>query len=84
MKCPVCGLGNITKDNEGEFCSECGSILHTPEWIKFKGKIKETYNEELIFVGEMGVDGVIDGKLPNGEEYHWTKKNRRRLKKPKG
>ena len=53
-----------------------------PKWVEDKNNIK--HDEEIIFVGEMGVDAVIDGKLPNGEEYHWTKKNRRRLKKPKG
>lgn len=53
-----------------------------PKWVEEKNKIR--HDEEIEFIGEMGVDGVIDGKLPNGEEYHWTKKNRRRLKKPKG
>ena len=54
-----------------------------PKWVQQKQLINN-HKEELVFIGEMGVAGVIDGKLPNGEEYHWTKKNRRRLKKPKG
>jgi hypothetical protein len=52
-----------------------------PKWVDPKPK-----DEELIFVGEMGVAGVIDGKLPNGEPYEWSKQNRkhkRRLRKPK-
>lgn len=53
-----------------------------PKWVEDKNKIK--HDEEIEFVGEMGVAGVIDGKLPNGDDYHWSKKNRRRLKKPKG
>lgn len=53
-----------------------------PKWVEQKELIN-THEEDLIFVGELGVDGVIDGKLPNGEEYHWTKKNRRGLKRPK-
>lgn len=33
--------------------------------------------EELIFIGKMGVDGVINGKLPNGDPYTWTKRRKR-------
>ena len=55
--------------------------LKTPKWVENKNKIK--HDEEIVFVGEMGVSGVIDGKLPNGEVYEWSKKNRRKLKKPK-
>lgn len=54
-----------------------------PNWIKQKEKLNEPMNEEIVFVGKMGVSGVIDGKLPNGEVYEWSKKNRRKLKKPK-
>lgn len=25
-------------------------------------------------VGQMGVDSVVDGKLPSGEEYTWSKR----------
>lgn len=80
MKCPVCGLGNIIQE-EDEFCSECGSLLNTPQWIKNKYKIKETHKEEIIFIGELGVDAVTDGKLPNGEPYVWSKANRRKFKR---
>ena len=27
-------------------------------------------------VGKMGVDSVVDGKLPNGEDYPWMKRRR--------
>lgn len=50
-----------------------------PKWVEDKGKIR--HDEEIVFIGEMGVDSVVDGKLPNGETYEWSKKNRRRLKK---
>lgn len=52
-----------------------------PKWVQDKNNIK--HDERIEFVGQMGVDGVIDGKLPNGEPYEWTKKSRRRLKRPK-
>ena len=31
-------------------------------------------NENLV--GKQGVSGVIDGRLPDGTEYDWTKQNR--------
>jgi len=52
-----------------------------PKWVEEKNKIR--HDEEIEFVGESGADGVVNGKLPNGEEYEWSKKFRRRLKKPK-
>jgi DUF917 family protein len=55
-----------------------------PKWVLDKEQIR--HDEEIVFVGEMGVAGVIDGKLPNGEDYEWSKQNRkhkRRLKKPR-
>lgn len=56
-------------------------MKQTKSWVDLKNSIK--HDETLIFVGEMGVSGVIDGKLPNGEVYEWSKKNRRKLKKPR-
>lgn len=52
-----------------------------PKWVEDKNKIN--HDEEIEFIGELGVDGVIDGKLPNGEDYEWKKHHTRRLKKPK-
>ena len=50
-------------------------------WVKEKEKLKNQEPEELVFVGEMGVDGVINGKLPNGEEYEWSKQDRKHRRK---
>lgn len=52
-----------------------------PKWVEEKNKIR--HDEKIEFVGESGVDGVIDGKLPNGDDYEWKKQHTRRLKKPK-
>lgn len=56
-------------------------------WLEEKEKIKNQEREELVFVGEPGAAGVIDGMLPNGEEYEWSKqdrKHRRRWRKTNG
>jgi hypothetical protein len=41
-----------------------------PQWVKDKQAIQSAKPEQIIVIGKMGVDGVIDGKLPNGEVYH--------------
>ena len=33
-------------------------------------------SENANQVGKMGVDSVVDGKLPNGEVYDWNKDSR--------
>lgn len=45
-----------------------------PNWVLEKQRIHEQPAEELEFVGQLGVAGVIDGKLPNGDEYDYIKK----------
>ena len=40
--------------------------------------------EPLVFIGEMGVAGVVDGLLPNGEEYGWYKRRGTKDTKFKG
>lgn len=51
-----------------------------PQWVLEKERIRNQPTEEIILVGELGVSGVIDGKLPNGESYEWTKR-RDKMKK---
>lgn len=46
----------------------------TPEWVKLKQQIQKTPMEEVIFTNQMGVDGVADGRLPNGLPYEWKKR----------
>ena len=55
-----------------------------PKWVELKNQIR--HDEIIEFIGEPGASGIIDGKLPNGEPYEWSKVNRkhkRKLKKPK-
>jgi hypothetical protein len=53
--------------------------LNKPKWVVDKESI--THDEELEFVGQMGVDAVVDGKLPNGEDYDWSKQDRKLRRK---
>jgi hypothetical protein len=39
-----------------------------PSWVEAREALRNHVEEPLVFVGERGADGVIDGKLPNGEE----------------
>lgn len=48
--------------------------MAVPSWVLEKQRIHEQPAEELEFVGQLGVAGVIDGKLPNGDEYDYIKK----------
>jgi hypothetical protein len=36
----------------------------TPAWVTTKNQI--SHDEKIVFVGQLGAEGVIDGKLPNG------------------
>ena len=59
-------------------------MRNVPKWVIDKQNIQ--IDEQLIFIGETGVAGILDGKLPSGEPYEWSKQDRktkRRLKKPK-
>lgn len=55
-----------------------------PGWVEAREALRTHVEEPLVFVGEMGADGVIDGKLPNGEEYGWYKRRGTKDTKFKG
>lgn len=42
----------------------------TPQWVKDREAIQKHREEPPVFIGKMGVDGVINGRLPNGEVYN--------------
>jgi hypothetical protein len=52
-----------------------------PAWVTAKHQIK--HDEKIVFVGQLGAEGIIDGKLPNGEPYDWSKANRSRKRRMK-
>ena len=45
-----------------------------PQWVKDRELLKTAVEPKLEFVGQLGVDGVVDGLLPNGDEYTWVKR----------
>ncbi len=55
-----------------------------PQWVKDHERIKAMEEEPLIFVGELGAAGVVDGLLPNGEPYTWYKRRGTKDTKFKG
>ena len=55
-----------------------------PKWVADREALRNQVEEPLIFIGERGADGVIDGKLPNGEPYTWAKRRDTKDTKFKG
>jgi hypothetical protein len=55
-----------------------------PSWVEAREALRNHVEEPLVFVGERGADGVIDGLLPNGEEYGWYKRRGTKDTKFKG
>ena len=55
-----------------------------PKWVQDKEALKQHVEEPLVFIGQQGADGVIDGKLPNGEPYTWYKRRGTKDTKFKG
>lgn len=55
-----------------------------PKWVQDKEKLNSTVQEPVEIVGLMGVAGIVDGKLPNGEAYTWFKRKNTKDTKYKG
>ena len=55
-----------------------------PSWVETREALRTHVEEPPVFVGEMGVAGVIDGLLPNGEPYGWYKRRGTKDTKFKG
>lgn len=59
--------------------------MNKPAWVLEKERLQQQEPEHLEMVGELGVAGVVDGKLPNGDDYDYLKKrdirSRHRLQK---
>jgi hypothetical protein len=55
-----------------------------PQWVEEREALKQRVEEPLEFVGERGADGVINGRLPNGEPYGWYKRRDTKDTKFKG
>jgi hypothetical protein len=46
-------------------------------WAKELGEFVTIKFDDMEVAGKFGADGIIDGKLPNGEAYKWKKRRRR-------
>jgi hypothetical protein len=46
-------------------------------WAKELGEFVTIQFDDMEVAGKFGADGIIDGKLPNGEAYQWKKRRRR-------
>jgi len=46
-------------------------------WVKELGEFVTIHFDDMEVAGKFGADGIIDGKLPNGEAYKWKKRRRR-------
>lgn len=51
-------------------------MKNIPQWVRDKEKANEPIGE-VEFVGEMGVDAVVDGKLPNGQPYVYHRQDKK-------
>lgn len=55
-----------------------------PQWVEDRERLKAVEEEPLVFIGQPGADGVIDGLLPSGEPYGWYKRRGTKDTKFKG
>jgi hypothetical protein len=46
-------------------------------WAKELGEFVTIQINGTEIMGKFGADGVLDGKLPNGELYTWKKRRRK-------
>jgi hypothetical protein len=59
-------------------------VKQKPKWVETRERLNAMEEEPLVFIGPMGADGVIDGRLPNGEPYGWYKRRGTKDTKYKG
>lgn len=43
------------------------------KWVEEREALNKKVHEDIVLIGKMGADGVVDGKLPNGTKYQWEK-----------
>jgi hypothetical protein len=56
---------------------EVNTLDEAMAWAKELGEFVTIQFDEMEVAGKFGADGIIDGKLPNGEAYKWKKRRRR-------
>ncbi len=56
---------------------EFDSLDQAVAWANELGEFVTIKFDDMEVAGKFGADGIIDGKLPNGEAYKWKKRRRR-------
>ena len=56
---------------------EFNTLDQAMAWAKELGEFVTIQFDDMEAAGKFGADGIIDGKLPNGEAYKWKKRRRR-------
>jgi len=56
---------------------EFQSLDQAMAWAKELGEFVTIQFDGMEVAGKFGADGIIGGKLPNGEAYKWKKRRRR-------
>ena len=56
---------------------EFNSLDEAMAFAKELGEFVTIQFDDMEVAGKFGADGIIDGKLPNGEAYQWKKRRRR-------
>lgn len=64
----------IVKHNTGTHKFE--TLEQAMAWAKESGEFVTIQFNGSEVVGKFGADGILDGKLPNGETYRWKKRRR--------
>lgn len=56
-------------------CADLGAAMELSKHLKECANITaEIVDDDIVYVGAMGANIVLDGKLPNGSDYGWTKR----------
>lgn len=59
---------------EFDSLNSLGDALNFSQSIRLAGaRFVTIASEDINHVGKEGVDGIVDGKLPNGTTYEWSK-----------
>lgn len=56
-------------------CKDMTEAMRLSKHLKDKANIQaEIVTDDFVLVGAMGSNVVLDGKLPNGNDYTWFKR----------
>jgi hypothetical protein len=56
-------------------CVDLWEAMALSKHLKDKANIvADIVDKEIVYVGAMGANVVVDGQLPDGDEYEWYKR----------